>query len=449
MALYFKLRSDCFLVGGENDAVVYDAPRGRIFLLDEGAYKILLSCEHNKPLGDWLGDSGMHLLNTLQDLGLGLFDPDAAYVDKLLVHQPIDWKGMGLVAPKFLKVDWAITNQCNLNCAFCGKFDRTISWQGCQTCLRRDRDTQSQWSPDCPEDFMGQIADLGIQTLHIRGADPALAWDYLLRVLQAARQTLLDVTITTPGVGQDIDALLTLCSEGQVRLNIVMFGIDDGTVSATCGEPNILAHQLALVDALSDRHLPFFLTFMLTHTTNLQRDKILAFVQDRWQCVPSFAEVYFKESIDRGFRLTHTDNNMKPLTRWRSLEEFFFRIRNNNCLFGNFEVSSDGNLRSCAGISRVLGDIANDGLPTALSGNALYDMWGRCKEGMQPCNRCALRYACIDCSVFELEGENDENIKEAYCPHDPSRGAVRAYRKNWAPADFAMTLKLGEEDTGR
>jgi hypothetical protein len=211
-----------------------------------------------------------------------------------------------------------------------------------------------------------------------------------------------------------------------------------------CGRSGIFAEQLALVDSMAEHHLSFSVTFLLTPAAQLQRDAMQAFVQQRWGIEPAFSEICAREDISKGFRLSHVREGAKPLSPWRSADMFFSRVRKNICAAGNFEIGPDGLLRSCAGLSDIHGDVGRSGLRGALSGAGLYQVWEIDKAGVEPCRRCPLRYACIDCSTFELEGEQDKNVREAYCPHDPSTEALPTYGQNWGRSAFVRTLRLGD-----
>jgi hypothetical protein len=305
-----------------------------------------------------------------------------------------------------------------------------------------------EWTPDNPEDFVKQIDNLNAKTIHIRGGNPLLKWDYLLRIVKAVRQTPLKLVVTTHGIGRSINELVDLCIGGQVKFNIIMFGIDEATSNAVCGK-DILSHQMLLVNAFIKTKIPFFITFFLTQNTQSQRNKILEFAQEHWNGIPSFAEICFRESIDKDFRFSHIQENIKPLTPWRSIEEFFFRVDHNSCTYGNFEVCSDGKLRTCSGIHKVHGDIAENGINKALSNNDLYDLWDLSKGDVDPCKHCALRYACTDCSVLELAGEKDSIIKHSYCPFDPDDHTLKACEKDWSPKEFCISLNFEKPSFGK
>jgi sulfatase maturation enzyme AslB (radical SAM superfamily) len=444
---YFRLEPDCFLIEGRNEGVIYDIYGRRIFLLDEGSHRVIRRCEDNEPLGEWLGKSGMRFLKRLCEAGLGRFDSEPAYVERLLLHSPLEWKGFCMKPPRYRRMDWVIIDHCDLNCRFCGQGENTIPWQGCQTCLLRAKGEDRLWFPDDPEDFIAEIAALGISLIHFRGGNPLLGADRLKRLVHAVgRHSPLRVIITTPGTGMEIESILALCREGPVQFNIVIFGVNEDDCRTVCGRGDVWKRQKALIDSLREKQLPLFITALLTHSTSHTRSQIYEFVDKHWGGGPGFAEVCtHNHPLMAGFHLSHIDEGqVKMLSPWRSLAEFYFRIRNNTCTAGNFEVGPDSKVRPCIGIDRLCGDVLKGGLRQALSGPELYAIWELSKADVQPCCECPLRYSCADCSVFELKGAEDQSFKEAYCPFHPNLGESKAYDRNWYPHEFVKRLSIND-----
>jgi MoaA/NifB/PqqE/SkfB family radical SAM enzyme len=439
---YFRLAADCLLVEGENGGAIYDIHGCRLFLLDDQAHNLLRKCERNELLGDQLGESETLFLEELQDKGIGFFDFKPAYVDKFLLHQPIKFKGMITQPPEFFRVDWAITNECDLKCNFCGRADETLSWRACQTCLRHDKGLENEWIPSSCENFINTIDSLGVKVLHIRGGNPLLRLNHLQQIVQSVRYTSLDLVITTPGTCVDIKKLIDLCEGGRARINIVMFGLNSGVVDQVCACNGVLRQQMALIGALTEARLPFLVTILLSQSSLFQRQQALEFIRNCNLAGYSAGEIHFINAMGKGFRLSHVGEDTRPLNPWQSVEDFYSRLQFNSCMNGRFEISCDGKLRPCAGNHRVLGDIVDGGLRTALARTDLYDIWERNKGSVLPCRYCELRYACADCSAFEFKGEDNLIIKEAYCPHQPSRYAPKAYRKNWSSEGFIWTLRM-------
>jgi pyruvate-formate lyase-activating enzyme len=442
---HFQLATDCFLVEGENDAALYDVHGGRLFLLDQAAHRLLRRCQGGIPVPDGASENEVSLLGALQTAGLGFFDAGHGGNDKLLLHQPIEWKGMCMTPPDFTSVDWQLTNACDLECAFCGDGDNTLSWQSCQSCLRRNRNSAEAWMPDNIEEFVAEIANLGVRILHIRGGNPVLAWDALQRISRAIEGTQLTLVITTAGTHCPPEDLIALGNDRRFCINLVMFGVDEMTSQKVCGRSGVFKEQLTLIDALVESRIFFSITFLLTPSTQRHRNAMRSFAQQHWNVDPAFSETCTREDVNSGFHLSHLSDGAKPLAPWESAEMFFFRVRNNTCAAGTFEIGADGMLRSCSGLSDVHGDVGRFGLRAALSGTGLYETWKRGKASVEPCGHCALRCACTDCSTFEFDGERNSKTKEAYCPHDPSQGAIRAYQRAWKPPEFVRTLRLRED----
>ncbi len=440
---YFRLAADCYLIEGEKDAAVYDVGRARIFLLDEASYRVLRRCEDGAALdeSDWTNEYVMRFLNGLRDEGLGFFEDAPAFVDKFLPNAPVEWRGFCLQPPRYRRADWSITNRCEMACSFCPR-DGAVSWQTCQSCVRRNLAREDQTLFEHPRSIVQQIADLGVAVLHIRGGNPLLEWERLQAVVEAASHyPHVSVIVTTPGTGQSIDQILTLYKLPNIRLNVVMLGISPASVRSACGTDQTFDRQVQLVDALRNGGFPLYLTFLLSRSTQHDRDKMIRFARERWQATASFAEIYREEEVPERFRFTHLRANGKPLAPWRSVEEFYFRIRSNTCLYGGFEISADGGIRPCAGLDQACGKIAAGDLRSALSGEHLYSLWNLGKGDVEPCGRCALRYSCADCTAAEMAGVSNPRLKQAYCPFEPG-GDARASESHWDHDGFVQVVKL-------
>lgn len=440
---YFRLATNCYLIEGDKDAAVYDVSHARIFLLDETSYRILRRCEDGAALdeSDPTNEDEIELLNRLCDERLGFFEHAPAFVDKFLPHAPVEWRGFCLQPPRYRRADWSITNRCELACSFCPR-DGAVSWQACQTCVRRDLAEEDRRLFERPQRIVQQIADLGVAVLHIRGGNPLLDWERLQAIIETAGSyPHLSVIITTPGTGQSVDRILTLYKIPNLRLNVVMLGISAASVGDVCGKGQTFNRQVQLVDALSNGGLPFFVTFLLSRSTRHDRDEMIRFAQTRWQATPSFAEIYRQEEMPEQFRFTHLRANAKPLVPWRSVEEFYFRIRSNTCLYGAFEISADGGIKPCAGLDQTCGQVVGGKLRSALRDEQLYSLWNLGKSDIEPCDRCALRYACADCTAAELAGTAKPTLKQAYCPFEPG-GDARASESRWDHDGFVQVVKL-------
>lgn len=426
---------------GHKEAALYDVHGRRIFIVDERAHRLLRRCEANEPLDGRLDLEEWRLLQTLAEEGLGTFETDPPYVEKLLLRRPVEWKGWSIEPPQYYRLDWVITDKCDAACAFCRPPSQSLTWQACQTCLPGPESTD-RWEPPSHTRLVEQFAGLGFRLLHVRGGNPLLVWETLVSIAEAVRgYPSLSLIVTTPGTGRPVADLVSLSRDYGVRLNIVFFGIRPGVSGSVGGNMGLFEYQVNIIDSLIEAGTPVFLTLLLNEETLPDLDATLEFAARRWGGIPSVAEMRSRMPEGKKTRLHQVRLGTKPLVPWRSAEEFFLRIRNNTCNAGNLELGLDGKIRPCAGINRECGDLARDGAHLALSMDELFEVWRSNKASIEPCRACPLRFACADCSVFEIAGAEDPEWKEAYCPHNPNSDGVPAYERTWSPGGFVRSLR--------
>jgi radical SAM protein with 4Fe4S-binding SPASM domain len=441
---FFRLMPDCFLVDGARDGALYDVTGRRLFLLTETARRVLSHCERNQPLSDLQDfDRARKFLDRVQRLGLGSFDSAPAYVDRLLLTSPV--KGRLFERPFYRKVDWSLTSTCDLNCYFCPRDGAGLSWQACQTCVRRLCRSGGAYRQEEIGRTVDQVSDLGVPILHLRGGNPLADWKRLEQVMEAAGRRQLLLVITTPGTGQDEARLADLCRIPHVRLNLVMFGPDEDSSLAACRRAGVYGIQARLLDRLKTEDLPFFVTFLLCGATAHTRSGILTQARERWGAIPSISEIYTRIESKAGHRFTHVSSGSKPLLGWDSPSGFFARMQSHSCLSGTFEISAEELVYPCAGLDAICGSARERGLREALAADGLYEWWRRSKEDLATCRRCALRLACADCAAAEQAGEAVPGLKSSYCPFDPD-GGHRACAQVWDHSGFAEFGSLSESD---
>ncbi len=432
---YFRLNGDCYLVHGNDGSAIYDVPGKQIYLIETVLAQVLRQCESNKPLNIDRDGAIYKQLLELQAAGLGSFEDVPCFVDKLLLRQPLDWKGMCMQPPKYTRVDWVITNECDLDCDECGKADETLVWQSCQSCVRHHTQEGNAWAPQDDADYVRQIAALGVRLLHIRGGNPLLAWERLQGITRSAQQYGLDVMITTPGTSVTPNMLLELYSRGSVTLNVVMFDSPEGQDDEDYLD--LLLEQQTLVDLLHDSRLRYYVSYLLTPETVHKREQLIRYSQQRWQKEPAFSEIRYVSELNDS-KLSHVDSDNAQFIPWQTAEEFYSRVKSNTCTYGNMELGIDGQLRACCGVRESCGDLSSQGLYGALNNDRLYQLWDKNKSEISTCQQCALRYACTDCTSYEQAGERNPNVAQAYCPKYPG---IAITEQNWKPEGFVKVIK--------
>jgi radical SAM protein with 4Fe4S-binding SPASM domain len=130
--------------------------------------------------------------------------------------------------------------------------------------------------------------------------------------------------------------------------------------------------------------------------------------------MPAFAEVHAETR--KPFYFSTVDRKRKPLSLWRTPEEFFERFHSNPCLAGAFEISLDGAVRPCVGCEHHCGKVSQGDLRAGLRDSSLYETWKTTKEYVQQCADCPLALACSGCLAADLMGTDNHAIANAYCP---------------------------------
>ncbi len=452
MIVYFRLATDSFLVLGKTDGVIYDLGRNRLLLLDPGAAALVKRCESNQPTDDLEpGSAEMALLDKLVQRGVGNFLPSPHFVEKLQFQSPVRFQGIAADPPRFDRLTLQITDRCGLACKTCRLEGHQATWQPCTACLMRALPGErAHPSGDDFDALFDDLRRLEFKNLHLRGGDPLAEPDLLADLLRraAARYPELIIFVTTPGEGR-LPNLATVPS--QVRFNVVLLGTSakDYEEAAGCGAAwdRVVSNVDSLRAADSQGAGRLLVTILLTETTRARKDELLAFAKDRWGLTPGLAETYPYPLTgwDGPPRFSHVGPRAKPVAPFRDTWEFFFRAYNNTCLFGGVDLGLDGGFRPCAWVDEVFGHWPAESLHTAMSRPQPYHYWELTKEGIEGCRECALRYACADCTVAELDGQLLPGVRDMYCPlnlsEDLASGRVRPVL---GPAEFIEEIVLAE-----
>ena len=330
-----------------------------------------------------------------------------------------------------------VTKQCTVCYSHVEKKGR---FQGHSTLCEAIRLTDGAFVSDV-ESVVKQLVNLNVETIVVRGGDPFLAMDRLMELRAAVlRRSRLTLVVASSGIARATDEILDFLDSPRVRLLLILFGPDAETTHAVTRCARVHAAQRALLDGLQERRLAFHATMLLTEATRERHEEIAEWWRQRWNVRPQLAECYDREVLRGGGRFVIAQPGAKRLAPWISSREFFWRLQNKPCLYGQFEIDFDGRIRPCPGLPDVCGEIRNGDLRGALSDRILYDhWWSMDKSRVEPCMNCGLRFACNDCASIEMLGAADPGIKRAYCSYDPDSDE-RALDRAWSPPDFVKVL---------
>jgi len=387
-------------VEGVAGGAVYDLGAARMLLLDEWTYSVVRQCEDNTPIESIHPYAACVRFTTmLYETGFGLFEPVAAFVDKVFAHAKLP---AYMKEPRPLRrVDLTITDRCDLSCSACPRVTGQRTSQACLTCLRRASATPGG-AVDIvdPATLVEYLHEDGT-SLHIRGGNPFLEWDRLWSIGEAARRRpAVMVRVTTPGTGAAIADVVALGRSANICFNLVMFTVDSRRGTAGCGG-DLVEQQIALADQLRQRGVRFSVVFLLTGVTNPERATMRRFSQDRWGRRPKFA--MFDSTASLGLVVPTS-----PL-EFSSGEGHF------GCLDGICELASDGGIYPCAGVDSVCGHLSATDPMMSISNAHLGVFWELSKEDIHPCRRCALRAACVACAGTLMSSKREGAVWSCDC----------------------------------
>ena len=185
--------------------------------------------------------------------------------------------------------------------------------------------TEAQSLLDNPALIVEQLAALDFQGLHIRGGNPFLEWNRLIRVLDAAKEfPTLSTTITTVGTGAPLaDILLLYDVYARITLNVVLLGFNDENEEGGSSKDDVAAQQFALLDALRQNDLAFLITVIVSDKTPVQRDSVTNRIFERWKVKPYFAEFYPLPLNGDNIQFTTIQNGKRLLYLSRDPNQFF------------------------------------------------------------------------------------------------------------------------------
>jgi hypothetical protein len=432
MNQYFRLSADCLLVEGQHDAALYDLRQNRLFLLDEVAHRLLRQCEDNQ-LVKWeeLSPHARLLLQWLSDQDLAFPERQPVFIDKFLSHAPITMYGFAAPPPVLSQLDVSITTHCVRNCSFCPAHSETRSWQTCITCLRHPDSGASAVFLDYPQRLVEQAVRNGFPRLHLRGGDPFVESARLLAVVREAEQYPdLSLLITAPGHDQRIADVIALGAHPQVFLNIVL--VDPIGSEAESGHGPSL-----LIKDLQRERIRFSLTVLLSGANGESCGAVERWTRSAFGKTPRFAEVRPGRQAALSACFPTPQAAGKSLKRWRTVDEFYSRVRCSTCLTGRMQLNCDGEVKPCVGVPDLVGITADGRLTGVLRSDVLYDWWEKDRNSASPCACCALRYACIDCCGVAFCGQG-----RSFCPYDPT-STTRAVDCKWQHDGFVFTLRAG------
>lgn len=440
--MYFRLTGLSCMVKGNNSSI-YDMKNNIIYLLDHKATELIEFCESNKPIEEFKDYNKNEIkinkfLEQLDEKGVGIFTDSKLHIEKFRFNSPLELQGMIAPMPHYIKTYLEITNECNLDCSYC-KNPRYKNWLGCQSCFNESNHLKSDIDYT---QLINTFRDLQVGELIIRGGSPLIEYDLIKNIINyCLNEYKMQITIVTNGTECPIDKILELYSiYDKFNMNIVIFNTIGNLNRNNKLDDIVTINQNKLIDELIINKLLFTITIQVNEHNREYAEEIITDVENRWNIKPRVSDVINTEKYER---LTHTKNNIKPITSYKYEQEFYVRQQYNTCLYGVFAIDLFGNIKACPSIGEVIGNLKDNTLDKILRSDKLYDFWSFTKNHVNKCDECGMKYFCSDCSLFELEASRNEKLHNTYCPAPLTEGRIdvsNIYFKNEAVKKICLDI---------
>lgn len=423
--MYFRLNSLTFLNVGKN-YTIYDMKNNRIFILDDNVGKLLKWLELNNSIEDFPkhDEKAIEVLNKIQSFGIGDFYDSKVHIEKFRYSIPAKFKGMLESVPHYVKVYLEITNNCNLNCTFCGN-SKLKNWLGCQSCFINYRHLKSKINYP---NLIKELEEINLKELIIRSGDPFLELDILKEIVgECKKNNQIDITITTNGT-ENADMIIGLMKEySRLKINVVVFSTYKFNIEKQNADIAKEELQRELFKRLKEEELPFSITVQVTEENIKYVQEVIDDLKQEWGKNPLVSELI---DFEKDRCLPHIDENNKVISEYRNTREFYLRQEYNTCLYGVFSIDLFGNVKPCPGIEMVIGNLQDNSLREVLGRDTLFDYWKYTKDKVSNCKDCAMKYFCSDCSIFEIEASKNAALHRYYCPVNVTNEKIDLFELN-------------------
>ncbi|AIQ10961.1 hypothetical protein PDUR_02255 [Paenibacillus durus] len=427
---YFKLYPDVKYSKGKLRSTLYLLGHGRTIHLTKTETEILevFLTKSIEEVQEKLGEQQTkEILNYLLLNSIGILYKNNVYVEGY--SQNANFNLSGYFEPPF-EIDnlyIQLTNQCSMNCGFCGKEDR-IEFQGCNSCAVWNANNSNDHNITDLIDGLDQFSNFKIKNIIFSGGNPFQEWNHLLSAIERIHKfNGSNIFIHCPPTTIDEKKL-----ESLLKYNITLiFNVFD---SNSGKEESNEALQKAV--SISEKYNINY-QFNLFITSPDVKD-----YESKLDLMNKFnaSKIHNTEMINYGQKLPKLISSITGQDRVEDIShfEYFYRDNFNSCLNKKLAIAFNGDILPCPFINKKLGNIYDDeGINGVVKNNLHKEYWERTKSSASLCANCENRYGCIDCVNLELKIEENEDLKEYMCTYDPE---LSRWINEKERSDFAWNL---------
>lgn len=410
---YFKLYPDVKYIEGKSRATLYllGVPKTiHLSKKESGFIRDLLKEDINNLIKKY-GDDINKTINYLLENGIGMLYEKENFTEGYIPYVPIEIKG--LLEPK-LSIETLfiqLSDKCNINCDFCAN-DEYFVYQGCNSCLRWKNKKEDIYIKR--EKILEEIESLNgieIKTVMFSGGNPFLLENLLIECIQKF-DIDTEICIACPDNYIDLEILNRL-----KRHNIILVLNLICDIENKKGLKERLDNTIKILN-LNGIKYSFNCIIPFENRVNYNEIiKILSLYEPQRITSTELIPINYKNhkisSLPVGQeRIENIDTN-----------RYFYISKNNGCMNKKISIASNGDILICPSIKKSIGNInEKNGLRNVFQKGENEYFWRYTKKLVNKCNECENRFACVDCSGFEMELKKNPGLLNNICEYDVENG---------------------------
>lgn len=395
MKNYFRLFLYCKFIKGSEDGCIYNMYNHEMLYIEKKNSEWLDMAENNLPVTK----ESRVFLDLLFEKGLGQYYESPVFVEPMRCGKDTDAERFILPNAKIKKLSIQLTNNCNLNCIYCGKDDIINKKTGCKKWNNRKAEINlEKW-----DEILRQLNNLGCEEIDFIGGSPFLEFEAMKKIIQQAKVNGYNLFTVYTNLEILNENIIDYVKENNIyivtEVNYLTKTTYEAIESSTYNETNIYE----CLNILIKRKIRCSVKVLISKYNEDEIDEIsnrfigmkIPFHIDFIYCKPDnqhYSLKYVSAMYDRS-------RDFGLVTK----ESITFLHEYNNSLFGQIYINLAGDATPHPMMNSVkLGNILKEDIHSIINSSLYSKMVKMSKNRIEGCSRCSLRENCFDFRPIEF-----------------------------------------------
>lgn len=406
---YFRLYVFCKYISGKKYGCIYNMKTHEMISISEPLNNILSRAEKNIPLSQY----ECKCLEELAEKGLGNFYSNTIYVENLHYGPNPAIKTMITPNAYIRRCYIQLTNECDLNCCFCGKENYVNRRTGC----KKWNNINGNISLEEWKNVIKQLKKLGCREICFIGGNPFLEYEKLVKIVEVA---VLEGICNFSVYSHEIhisNNKLNFFKKYDVLFIGTIISLQNAIYEKVTGEKRDIARIFDNIEKLIKNQIKFVGNIVIgkfneNEVEIITKEFFKRKIPYKYNIIYSkpwndiFSEKYVKKMYEK-------DMDFGIVTK----ESLSFLSEYNSCLYGQIYINIAGEITPCPMMSYTVGNIRNNGgIVAAISNQKYQNLIHMSRNKITGCKSCAYYLNCFDCRAIEYMATNKIDGME-YCQY--------------------------------